>query len=175
VIDRLTEAVPIPNRVLRTQSRVVGSGLKKAMRRFGRQCRGKGKVVVKVVRQTESHLLTLGKPIAQWGQQAYAALQLDPEISPAQRERLERQLQSALEHHQRIEAQSRCLTQGKPLPHRKIVSTYDDTIAPIIKGKSNSRLSLAANPVSCQSRPWASFLPSIYRPAILMTPVMSSP
>lgn len=137
MIDRIAEVVPLPNRVLRIQGRVVGSGLKKAMHRFGRQCRGKGKVFVKIVRQTESHLLTLGKPIAQWGQQTYAALQLDTEISPAQRERLERQLQSALEHHQRIEAQSRRLTQGKRLPHRKIVSAYDDTIAPIIKGKSN--------------------------------------
>jgi hypothetical protein len=69
VIDRITEVVPMPSRVLGTQSRVVGSSLKKAMRRFGRQCRGKGKVFVKVVRQTESHLLTIGKPIAQWGQQ----------------------------------------------------------------------------------------------------------
>ena len=127
----------MPKRVLGTQSRVVGSGLKKAMRRFGRQCRGKGKVLLKVVRQTESHLLTLGKPIAPWGQQTYATLQLDTKISPAQRERLERQLQSALEHHQGLEAQSRRLTQGKPLPHRKMVSAYDDTIAPSIKGKSN--------------------------------------
>jgi hypothetical protein len=127
----------MPKRVLGTQSRVVGSSLKKAMRRFGRQCRGKGQVFVKVVRQTESHLLTIGKPITQWGQQTYAALQLDTQISPTQRERLERQLQSALEHHQRIESQSRHLTQGKRLPHRKIVSAYDDTIAPIIKGKSN--------------------------------------
>jgi hypothetical protein len=137
VIDRIAEVVPLPNRVLRTQSQVVGSSLKKAMRRFGRQCRGKGKVFVNIVRQTESHLLILGKPIAQWGQQTYAALQLDTEINRVQRERLERQLQSALEHHQRIEAQSRCLTQGKRLPHRKIVSAYDDAIAPIIKGKSN--------------------------------------
>ena len=86
--DRIAEVVPVPNRVLHTQSQVVGSGLKKAMRRFGRQCRGKGKVFVKIVRQTESHLLTLVKPITQWGQQAYAALQLDTQISPTQRERL---------------------------------------------------------------------------------------
>lgn len=113
------------------------SNLKKAMRRFGRQCRGQGRVFIKVVRQTERHLLTLGKPLATWAATAHAYLQSATDISPAQCERLASQLQSALEHHQRIEVQSRKLTQGKRLAHRKIVSAYDDTIAPIIKGKSN--------------------------------------
>jgi len=111
--------------------------LKKAMRRFGRQCRGQGRVFVKIVRQTERHLLTLGQPLAMWAAHAHAYLQNATDISPAQGERLASHLQTALDHHQRIEAQSRKLTQGKRLGHRKIVSAYDDTIAPIIKGKSN--------------------------------------
>lgn len=111
--------------------------LKKAMRRFGRQCRGQGRVFVKIVRQTERHLLTLGQPMARWAANAHAYLQSATDISPAQGERLASHLQTALDHHQRIEAQSRKLTQGKRLGHRKIVSAYDDTIAPIIKGKSN--------------------------------------
>ena len=111
--------------------------LKKAMRRFGRQCRGQGRVFVKIVRQTERHLLTLGQPLARWAANAHAYLQSATDISPAQGERLASHRQTALDHHQRIEAQSRKLTQGKRLGHRKIVSAYDDTIAPIIKGISN--------------------------------------
>lgn len=107
------------------------------MRRFGRQCRGQGRVLVKVVRQTERHLLTLGQPLAKWTEQAQGHLQNATDINPAKQERLTRQLQSALDHHQAIEAQSRQLTQGKRLAHRKIVSAYDPTIAPIVKGKSN--------------------------------------
>jgi hypothetical protein len=103
-------------------------------------------VFVKGVRQTESQLLVLGKPLTQWGQRADGALQLDHEISQAKREHLESQLQSALEHHRRIETQSRRLTQGKRLPHRKIVSAYDATIAPIIKGKSNCATQFGRKP-----------------------------
>jgi hypothetical protein len=36
VIGHITEAVPKSTRVLKTQSQVLTSGLKKAMRRFGR-------------------------------------------------------------------------------------------------------------------------------------------
>lgn len=164
MIDHITEAVPKSTAVLQAQSRVLGSGLKKAMHRFGRQCRGKSKVFVKVVRQTESHLLTLGNPLAQWGQRAYACLQLDTEISPAKRERLESQLQSALEHHHRIETQSRRLTQGKRLTHRKIVSAYDETIAPIIKGKSNCPTQFGRKP-GLLSESTVGFIFAIYLPA----------
>ena len=136
-MDCIAEAVPKPTRVLQVQSTVLMSGLKKAMRRFGRQCRGRGKVFVKVVRQSERHLLTLGTPLAQWAEQAHQHLQQATDISPEKRERLSRQLQEALEHHGDIQTQSRRLTQGKALTHRKIVSAYDDTIAPIMKGKSN--------------------------------------
>ncbi len=136
-MDRIAEAIPKPSRVLRVQSEVLMSGLKKAMCRFGRQCRGNGRVFVKVVRQSERHLLTLGKPLAQWAEQAHHHLQNATDISSEKRERLREQLQGALEHHQAIQAQSRRLTQGKTLSHRKIVSAYDDTIAPIMKGKSN--------------------------------------
>jgi hypothetical protein len=137
VIDHITDALPHPTRVLQARSRVLMGGLKKAMRRFGRQCRGQSRVFVHVVRHTERHLLALGKPLATWAQQAQTHLQSATEISPATRERLTSQLQTALAHHQAIEAQSRTLTQGKRLPHRKIVSAYDETIAPIMKGKSN--------------------------------------
>jgi hypothetical protein len=107
------------------------------MRRFGRQCRGMGKVFMTLVRQTETQLLELGQPVLALAQAAQVCLHGAPQLSTEQRARLDTQLTSALEAHHRIEAQSRRLTQGKALLHCKIVNAYDPTIAPICKGKSN--------------------------------------
>jgi len=137
--------------------------LKKAMRRFGRQCRGQGRVFVKVVRQTERHLLTLGKPLATWASNAHAYLQSATDLSPAQCERLASRLQTALDHHQGIEAQSRKLTQGKRLGHRNIVSAYDNTIAPIMKGKSNCPTQFGRKP-GLLSEPTIGFIFATYLP-----------
>lgn len=134
------------------------------MRRFGRQCRGNGRVLVKIVRQTERHLLTLGQPLALWAARTQTQLQSDRELNPTQRERLTHQLQSALEHHGRIEAQSRRLTQNKQLGHRKIVSAYDDTIAPIIKGKSNCPTQFGRKP-GLLSDPTIGFIFAVHLPA----------
>lgn len=139
------------------------SGLKKAMRRFGRQCRGQSRVFVKVVRQTERHLLTLGKPLAVWAATAQAHLQKASEISPARCERLTSQLQTALERHQGIEAQSRQLTQGKRLAHRQIVSAYDDTVATMIKGKSNCPAPFGRKP-GLLSEPTIGFILAVHLP-----------
>ena len=139
-------------------------GLKKAMRRFGRQCRGQGRVFVKVVRQTERHLLTLGKPLAIWAANAQTHLQNATELCPTRCERLATQLQTALERHQRIEAQSRKLTQGKRLGHRKIVSAYDETVAPIIKGKSNCPTQFGRKP-GLLSEPTIGFIFAVVLPA----------
>jgi hypothetical protein len=138
--------------------------LKKAMRRFGRQCRGQGRVFVKVVRQTERHLLALGQPIATWAATAHAYLQSSTDLSPAKCERLTSHLQTALKHHQPIEAQSRQLTQGKRLAHRKIVNAYDDTIAPIIKGKSNCPAQFGRKP-GLLSEPTIGFIFAVVLPA----------
>jgi len=107
------------------------------MRRFGRQCRGQGKVFVKLVRHTETQLLDLGTPIATLTQQAQQVLQQTTHLSETKRERLARALHAAIEAHQDIRTQSQRLTQGKKLSHCKIVNAYDPTIAPIMKGKSN--------------------------------------
>lgn len=115
----------------------LSENLKKAMRRFGRQCRGQGKVFVKWVRETERHLLALGAPIETWTEQARQCLCQDSTRSQAQRERLLRDLEAASAAHRHITKQSQRLTQGKKLAHCKIVNAYDPTIAPIIKGKSN--------------------------------------
>ena len=46
--------------------------LKQVMRRFGRQCRGQGNVLVKLVRQSETQLLELGQPIGKLAQSVHA-------------------------------------------------------------------------------------------------------
>ena len=107
------------------------------MRRFGRQCRGRGKVFVTLVRQTETQLLEMGAQVLPMARAAQAHLHSARHLSEDQRARLHTQLTAALEVHHRIEHQSRRLTQGKALSHCKIVNAYDPTIAPICKGKSN--------------------------------------
>jgi hypothetical protein len=107
------------------------------MRRFGRQCRGQGKVFVSLVRQTETHLLRTGASVATLAQSAQAQVQTAPELTEDQRARWDVTLTLALLAHQQIVTQSRRLTHGKPLTQCKIVNAYDPTIAPICKGKSN--------------------------------------
>jgi hypothetical protein len=107
------------------------------MRCFGRQCRGQGKVFVKLVRQTETRLLEVGSSIATLAQQAHQALEKATHLSASTREHLASDLSAAQAAHQQISTQSRRLTQGKRLSHCKIVNAYDPTIAPILKGKSN--------------------------------------
>lgn len=107
------------------------------MRSFGRSCRGQGKILVQLVRQTEHQLLELGEDIATFAQQAQACLEQTTRLSERQRERLVEALTTAMRHHEQIRQQSKRLTQGKKLRHFKVVNAYDPTIAPIIKGKSN--------------------------------------
>ena len=107
------------------------------MRSFGRQCRGQGKVFVRLVRQTETQLLTTGAAVVALAQTAQAQVQSAPALTKEQRTRWDTTLTGALATHQQIVTQSRRLTHGKPLTRCKIVNAYDPTIAPIGKGKSN--------------------------------------
>jgi hypothetical protein len=116
------------------------------MRRFGRQCRGMGNVCVTLVRQTETQLLEMGQPVLALARAAQACLHGAPQLSEDQRARLDTQLTAALEAHQRIEHQSRRLTQGKALSHCKIVNAYDPTIAPMCKGKSHGPAQFGRKP-----------------------------
>ena len=120
-----------------TQARELHQSLQKVMRSVGRQCRGQGKVFVKLVRQTEQHLLELGESIETWTQEANNLLHQDAQFSEAQRQHLLGDLEAASEAHRQVVKQSQRLTQGKKLGQFKIVNAYDPTIAPIIKGKSN--------------------------------------
>ena len=107
------------------------------MRRFGRQCRGQGKVFVSLVRQTETQLLKIGSPVVSLARTVQAQVQSAAQLPEEQRGRLVTQLTVALDAHHQIATQSRRLTNGKPLPQCKLVNAYDLTIAPICKGKSN--------------------------------------
>lgn len=107
------------------------------MRSFGRSCRGQGRVFVKLVRHTEHRLLALGEPIHTYGRQAQERLEQTTVLHDAQRERLTRELTTAMRAHEHLRTQSKRLTQGQKLRHCKVVNAYDPTIAPIMKGKSN--------------------------------------
>jgi len=107
------------------------------MRRFGRQCRGQGKIFVSVVRQTETQLLTSGEAVVALARTAQAQVQTTPQLTEDQRSRWNTTLTVAVATHDQIATQSRHLTHGKPLTRCKIVNAYDATIAPICKGKSN--------------------------------------
>lgn len=122
---------------MKTQAQAQLQALAKLMRRCGRQCRGQGKVFVRLVRQTETHLLTTGAAVVALAQTAQAQVQTAPELTEDQRARWDVTLTLALLAHQQIVTQSRRLTHGKPLTRCKIVNAYDPTIAPICKGKSN--------------------------------------
>ena len=122
---------------LQQESATLHHELSKVMRTFGRQCRGKRKVFVTWVRHTERQLLQVGEALVPLALSAQLYLHEIEALSAAQKARLERRLEDAVEAHQRIEAQSRRLVHGKGLLHCKIVNPYDQTIAPISKGKSN--------------------------------------
>ncbi len=107
------------------------------MRRFGRQCRGQGKVFVSLVRQTETQLLATGQAVELLARTAQAHVQRATQLTEHQREHWDLTLTLALVTHQQIATQSRRLTHGQPLTQCKIVNAYDPTIAPICKGKSN--------------------------------------
>jgi hypothetical protein len=133
------------------------------MRRFGRQCRGMGNVFVRLVRQTEMPLLEMGQPVLTLARAAQDSLHGAMHLSGEQRARLDTQLTTALQAHQRIEHQSRRLTQGKSLPHCKIVNAYDPTIAPICKGKSNCPAQFGRKP-GIIAEPAAGFIFALYLP-----------
>jgi hypothetical protein len=133
------------------------------MRRFGRQCRGVGKVFVTSVRQTERQLLQMEEPVLTLARAAQACLHGAPQLSAEQQARLDTQLAVAFQAHHRIAHQSRQLTQGKPLPHCKIVNAYDPTIAPICKGKSNCPAQFGRKP-GISAEPAAGFIFGLHLP-----------
>jgi hypothetical protein len=133
------------------------------MRRFGRQCRGMGKVFVTLVRQTETQLLELGQPVLALARAAQACLHGASQLSEDQRVRLDTQLTAALQAHHRIAHQSRRLTHGKALTHCKIVNAYDPTIAPICKGKSNCPAQFGRKP-GIIAEPAAGFIFALHLP-----------
>jgi hypothetical protein len=137
--------------------------LAKRMRRFGRQCRGLGKVFVTLVRQTATHLLALGQPVLALARAAEACLCGATQLAQGQRARLDTQLRTALEAYHRIAHQSRRLTQGKALSHGTIVNAYDPTMAPMCKGKSHCPTQFGRTP-GMIAEPTAGFILALHLP-----------
>jgi hypothetical protein len=148
---------------LQAQAQQLQHELQQVLRRFGRQCRGMGKVFVTLVRQTERQLLEMGEPVLTLARAAQECLHGAPPLSDEQQARLDTQLTVALEAHHRIAHQSRRLTQGKALPHCKIVNAYDPTIAPICKGKSNCPAQFGRKP-GIIAEPAAGFIFGLHLP-----------
>jgi hypothetical protein len=145
------------------QAQHLQQDLQKIMRRFGRQCRGMGKVFVTLVRHTETQLLERGRQVLPLARAVQERLHRMPQLAEVQRGRMDIQLTAALEAHERITHQSRRLTQGKALPHCKIVNAYDPTIAPICKGKSNCPAQFGRKP-GIIAEPAAGFIFAVYLP-----------
>jgi hypothetical protein len=137
--------------------------LTKIMHRFGRQCRGMNKVFVTLVRQTERQLLEMGHQVLPLAWAAQACLPGAPQLPADQRARLNSQLTAALEAHDRIEAQSRRLMQGKALAHYKIVNASDPTLARMCKGKSNCPAQFGRKP-GMIAEPAAGFIFTLHLP-----------
>lgn len=116
------------------------------MRTFGRKCRGKGKVYLHIVRDTEKQLLSIGCRVEPLALCAQMHLQNNLDIEDARQERLMQEIDEALKAHRSIQKQSRRLVQGKKLSHCKIVNAYDLSIAPIKKGKSNCACQFGKKP-----------------------------
>jgi hypothetical protein len=163
VITAITAQCSSRGTALQGQAQHLQHELAKRMHRFGRQCRGMGKVFVTLVRQTETQLLDLGQPVLALARATQACRHGTPQLSEDQRVRLDTQLTAALQAHHRIEHQSRRLTQGKALSHCKIVNAYDSTIAPICKGKSNYPAQFGRKP-GIIAEPAAGFIFALHLP-----------
>lgn len=148
---------------MQAQAQHLQHDLQKIMRRFGRQCRGMGKVFVTLVRQTETQLLERGRQVLPLARAVQERLHGMPQLREDQRAHLDTRLTAALEAHQWIESQSRRLTQGKALRHCKIVNAYDPTIAPICKGKSNCPAQFGRKP-GIFAEPAAGFIFALHLP-----------
>jgi hypothetical protein len=137
LIAQIAEQCTTQGTALKTQAQQQLQDLAQLRRRFGRQCRGQGKVFVSLVRQTETQLLTTGEPGVALARTARAHVQTATQLTEDQRTRWDTTLTVAGATHPQIAPQSRRLTHGKPLTRCKIVNAYDATLAPICKGKSN--------------------------------------
>jgi hypothetical protein len=163
VITSITAQCATQGTALQAHAQHLQHDLQQIMRRFGRQCRGMGKVFVTLVRQTETQLLERGRQVLPLARAVQQRLHSMPQLSEDQRARLDTQLTAALAAHQRIEHQSRQLTQGKVLLHCKIVNAYDPTIAPICKGKSNCPAQFGRKP-GIIAEPAAGFIFALHLP-----------
>ena len=93
------------------------------MHRFGRQCRGQGKVFVSLVRQTETQLLATGQQVMPLARAAQECVPSATHLAEGQRRRLDTQLTGARTAHRQIATPSRRLTHGKPLTQKLLINS----------------------------------------------------
>jgi hypothetical protein len=148
---------------LQAQAQPLPHDLQKIMRRFGRQCRGMGNVLVTLGRQTETPLLARGRHVLPLARAVQERLHGMPQLREDQRAHLHTRLTAALEAHQWIESQSRRLTQGQALRHGNIVNAYDPTMAPIGQGKSHCPAQFGRKP-GILAEPAAGFIVALPLP-----------
>jgi hypothetical protein len=120
--------------------------LQNLMRRVGRQCRGRGHVLVTLVRQTETPWLARGEPVLPLARAAQQRLPGVTTRSEAQRACLDPQITTAIEAPHRMAHPSRRRTPGKALTPGTMVHADDPTLAPMGTGPSHG-------PAPCGRKP----------------------
>ena len=116
------------------QAQPLQHDLQRMRRRFGRQGRGLGHVLVTRVRQTETPRLARGHHVLPLAQAVPERVHTLRQRAEEPRARLSPQLTAALEAHHRIAHPSRRLTQGQAVTHGNIVTADDPTLAPLCQG-----------------------------------------
>src|SRR4029453_9399085 len=102
-----------PATALKSHAHSLHKDLQQVRRRFGRQCRGQGKVLWRLVRETEARRLALGAPVLALAQAAHVQLPSVQPLGEPKRQRVATQLREALGAHDHIATQSRRLLHGK--------------------------------------------------------------
>jgi hypothetical protein len=115
------------------------------------------------VRQTETPWLALGEQVLPRAWAAPAGLPGATPRAEDQRARLGTQLTAALEAHHRIAPPSRRLTQGKAVPHGKIVNADAPTMAPMCQGKRHCPAQCGRKP-GLIAEPAAGFIVALHLP-----------
>jgi hypothetical protein len=163
VITSITAPCTTQGTALQAHAQPLQHHLQQMMRRFGRQCRGMGNVCVTRVRQTETPRWERGRQVLPLARAVQQRLHRMPQLSEDQRARLDTQLTAALAAPQRIEHPSRRRTQGKMLPHGKLVNADDPTMAPIGTGTSHGPAPFGRKP-GMMAEPAAGCIVALHRP-----------
>ena len=116
------------------------------MRRFGRQCRGQGKVLLRLVRETEARLLDSGQPIMALAQVAQAGLQSAMHLGESRRQRLVTALSEALSAQTTLPANHVGSSMANGCGNAKLSTPTIRPLPPFSRARVIVQPSLAASP-----------------------------